>query len=119
MKELLVCAGIIGMCVSQIISRKADLNIFMENNKEIEINVDFAQDLINQEATSEKYKNMSLEERKEYVQGILSQLEKGGYIKYLLYDNDNYLFSFEYSNGTLGGWMIKDFAASDGLIPMN
>ena len=62
---------------------------------------------------------MSLEERKEYVHGILSQLKEDGYIKNLLYDSDNYMFSFEYSNGILGGWMIKDFAASDGLIPMN
>ena len=68
----------------------------LENNKEIEISVDFAEDLINQEATSEKYRNMSLTERKEYVQGILSQLESDGYIKYLIYDSDNYLFSFEY-----------------------
>ena len=69
--------------------------------------------------TSEEYNEMSSAERSERASEILSQLEKEGYITGVSYDEDSLLYSFEYSDGTLGGWQIEDFSGKDGLLPMN
>lgn len=66
-----------------------------------------------------EYSKMSLTERKELASGILSQLEQDGYITGLSYNEDSYMYSFEYIDGTLGGWSIKDFSAQKGRLPMN
>lgn len=68
---------------------------------------------------SDRYREMSLSERRELASDILLQFERDGYIIGLSYDEDSFMYSFEYIDGTLGGWYIKDFSAQDGLLPMN
>lgn len=118
MKKILVSLGLIVMCILQGVNRKADEYVTMENNNTIEMN-DFVDNKLNEAVSSEEYKNMTLEERVEFAHELLLQLEQGGYIKRLIYDSDNYMYSFEYSDGILGGWKIEDFKIKDGLIPTN
>lgn len=74
---------------------------------------------MNDVLAGDEYNEMSLPERKELASDLLSQLERDGYITGLLYDDDSFTYSFEYADGTLGGWRIKDFSDQDDLLPMN
>lgn len=91
----------------------------IESRESDEEKVEYADEKINEALISDKYNKMSLTERKELASGILSQLEQDGYITGLLYDENSYMYSFEYIDKTLGGWCIKDFSAQDGSLPMN
>lgn len=90
-----------------------------ESSESDEAKVEYVDEKMNEALTSDEYSKMSLTEREELASGILSQLEQDGYITGLLYDENSYTYSFEYIDGTLGGWRIKDFSAQDGLLPIN
>lgn len=91
----------------------------IESSETDEEKVEIVDQKMNEVLSSDEYSNMSLSERKELASGILLQLEQDGYISEVLYSEDGSMYSFEYSDGTLGGWCIKDFSAQDGMLPMN
>lgn len=95
------------------------INTEIESSRSVEEKAAYADEKMNEALTSDEYNKMSLTERRELASGILSQLEQDGCITGLLYDEDSFMYSFEYIDGTLGGWRIKDFSAQDGLLPMN
>lgn len=95
------------------------INTGIESSDSIEEKVAYVDEKMNEALASDEYNKMSLTERKELASGILSQLEQDGYITGLLYDEDSFMYSFEYIDGMLGGWRIKDFSAQDGFLPMN
>lgn len=95
------------------------INTTVESSESDEAKVEYVDEKMNEALTSDEYSKMSLTERKELASGILSQLEQDGYIIGLLYDENSYTYSFEYIDGTFGGWRIKDFSAQDGLLPLN
>lgn len=70
-------------------------------------------DGIDKLVNSEEYKLMSESERVKSVGHLLKLYELSRVIKNVSYDDDNKLYSFEYSSGeldgTLGGVMIKQF----------
>lgn len=69
--------------------------------------MDYANKKIREISESSKYKEASIKERKEQMEPVLTELKQKRYIKNLKYYDDNYLFSFQYSNGYLGGVYIK------------
>lgn len=79
----------------------------------------YAGRVIEEAMADDSYRDMSLEERSALASGTLSRLEQDGYITGVTYDEDSLLYSFEYIDGTLGGWRIEDFSGQDGLLPMN
>lgn len=91
----------------------------IESSESVEEKVEYVDKKMNEALASDIYSKMSLTERRELASDILSQLEQDGYITELSYDDDSSLYSFEYIDGTLGGWRIEDFSAQDGLLPMN
>ena len=76
--------------------------------------MDYANKKIREISESSKYKESSIEERKEQMEPVLTELKQKRYIKNLEYYDDNYLFSFQYSNGYLGGVYIKSFKDEHG-----
>lgn len=64
---------------------------------------------ISEVTDSEEYSNATIEERKQMVLVVLTDLESNGYIKNLYYDEDSETFTFQYYNDVLGGVMIKEF----------
>ena len=76
--------------------------------------MDYANKKIREISESSKYKESSIEERKEQMETVLTELKQKRYIKNLEYYDDNYLFSFQYSNGYLGGVYIKSFEGEHG-----
>lgn len=91
----------------------------IESSESSEEKVEYADKKMNEALTSDTYSKMSLAERRELASDILLQLEQDGYITGLSYSEDGFMYSFEYIDGTLGGWCIKDFSGQDGLLPMN
>lgn len=76
--------------------------------------MDYANKKIREISESSKYKESSIEERKEQMEPVLTELKQKRYIKNLEYYDDNYLFSFQYSNGSLGGVYIKSYEGEHG-----
>lgn len=55
------------------------------------------------------FQNLSIDNRKEIINKLLTQLKCDGAINYFSYNECGCVFSFEYSNGTPGGIQIKEF----------
>ncbi len=75
--------------------------IFNENK-----NID---DGLNKLMESEEYKNSNENKKIEVVENFLKLYEKDNIIKNLDYDSKTKLFSFQYSDGSLGGVSLKEF----------
>lgn len=58
---------------------------------------------------TDEYKSAEIDERKAIINQLLIQLKKDKRIRNFSYNKDNFLFSFEYLDGSLGGVMIKEF----------
>lgn len=71
--------------------------------------MDYANSKISEIVESSKYKEASLEERKEQIEPVLKELKRKRYIKNLEYYDDEHLFSFQYSIGYLGGVQLKRY----------
>lgn len=91
----------------------------VENRETAEEKAEAVDLKMNEVQASDRYRNMSLKERRELASDILLQLEQDGYIIGLSYDEDSCTYSFEYADGTLGGWRIESFASQDGSMPVN
>ena len=91
----------------------------IESSETAEEKIEVVNKKMSETLASDRYCEMSLSERRELASGILLQLEQDGYITELLYNEDSFMYSFEYIDGTLGGWSIKDFSVQDDLLPMN
>lgn len=76
--------------------------------EEIDMN-EYVDEQIQAIVQSDAYKNASIDQREQIISHLLSQLKKEEAINNFLYEKGNYLFSFEYCDGTLGGVKIKDF----------
>ena len=68
---------------------------------------------------SEEYKNSDFQQRKEAAQKLLDDMVEKGIIKQYSYDEEKKLFSFQHSNGALGGISLKDHSYDTGIFPMN
>lgn len=68
--------------------------------------IDYAIDKL---TNSEEYKQMSDNQKKEECEKLLNRLKDQGKIKYFSYSESSMLYSFEYSDGVLGGIMIKEW----------
>lgn len=68
---------------------------------------------------SNNYKESGLKERKEQMEVVLTELKQSGYITNLSYDENTYLFSFQFSDGSLGGMNVKGFETRPGELPTN
>lgn len=90
---------------------------FYPSSAEIERRVDRADEEIAALVDSEAFQNGSLQEREALASGLMSELRKGGCVSDVFYEDG--LFSFQYTDGTLGGLMIEDFSQKVGDIPMN
>ncbi len=77
-------------------------------DKELE-DMQYVDDKIEQLSSSQEYKEMSIEEKATEMEKLLKDLKEKKYIKDYNYSSDNYLFSYEYECGVLGGIMLKDF----------
>lgn len=88
-------------------------------NETDEEKVEYVDEKMNEALASDKYREMSLTERREFADDLLSQFEQEGYITGLQYNEDGLMYSFEYADGTLGGWRIEDFSSKEGVLPMN
>ena len=127
-KPLFFVVGIFAFLMIFLFGRKAygnmtDLadmtDIAIESSETAEEIIEAVDKKMSEALASDRYREMSLSERRELASGILLQLEQDGYITGLSYNEDSFMYSFEYIDGTLGGWSIKDFSAQDGLLPMN
>lgn len=58
---------------------------------------------------SVEYKQMPNNQKKEECEKLLNSLKDQGKIKYFSYSESSMLYSFEYSDGVLGGIMIKEW----------
>lgn len=58
---------------------------------------------------TDEYKSAEIDERKAIINQLLIQLKKDKRIRNFSYNKDNFLLSFEYLDGSLGGVMIKEF----------
>ncbi len=65
------------------------------------------------------YKSADIVNRQEIIKSLLKQFKKDMLIKYFSYNEDSFLFSFEYCDGTLGGVYIKDFDSRFNAMPHN
>lgn len=79
----------------------------------------YVNEQINIVMKSKLYEKSSLSKRKELAYCLLLQLENSDCIKNVLYDNTNHLFSFQYLDGTLGGWKLVDFKSHSDNLPIN
>ncbi|HHT97152.1 MAG TPA: hypothetical protein GXZ90_04575 [Clostridiales bacterium] len=73
-----------------------DLNKYVDNQLQIIIQ-------------SKSYQEANIDQRKKTIEEILIELKNEESIKHFYYNQDIYLFSFEYNDETLGGVKIKDF----------
>ncbi len=81
--------------------------------------VAYVDERIDQLMKSSAYKNSSFEKQKELIFDMLKELERERYIINLYYNEESLLFSFEYSNGTLGGVSLRDFHQEIDGLPIN
>jgi len=81
--------------------------------------IGYVDDRISAVTATDAYKNASVDERKDIIQQLLTELKHENAIKYVYYSKDNYLFSFEYKDGTLGGVKIKDFDPYMNGVPVS
>lgn len=73
----------------------------------IVINSESVDSAISKLTSSAEYTQMSNYEKKEAVEKLLKRLKNQGKIRCFSYLESSMLYSFEYSNGVLGGIMIK------------
>lgn len=60
---------------------------------------------------SEEYQAAPTEERAKLVDALLQQMKESGTIRQYHYFSEEAFFSFEYSDGSAGGVMLKDFSS--------
>lgn len=67
----------------------------------------YVDNTINELIESEEFKTGDIEIRKKLSEDLMNELEKLKYINNVYYEDN--MYTFQYSNGSLGGIMLKDW----------
>lgn len=95
------------------------INNNLHQGKDTQEQMNYVNNKLKELSESSNYKESGLKERKEKMETILIELQQRGYITNLSYDEDTYLFSFQFSDGSLGGMNVKGFETRPGELPTN
>lgn len=95
------------------------INNNLHQGKDPQEQMNYVNNKLKELSESSNYKESGLKERKEQMETVLIELQQRGYITNLSYDEDTYLFSFQFSDGSLGGMNVKGFETRLGELPTN
>lgn len=116
MRRFYIFAPIIVLMMGVLVWILFEAGVFTKNAEESREVVSVGTKML---LESEEYKKGSLEERRELASKMLNDMKCKRYIKGLVYFEENFLFSFLYADGSLGGIYLKDFATKPGELPMD
>ncbi len=115
-KKLGVVIGIIGILAAGLFGWYflGPHNYLSEDEK-----IDYVDEQIHVLQEDDAYKSANTDTREEMAAGVLRKLRIMRYVKNVSYSSDSQLFSFQYTDGSLGGITLTDFSTPEGELAMN